>query len=294
MSIGEGSVVTEQPTVALLGTGIMGEPMGRNMLAAGLPLRVWNRTASKADALVEHGATLAANPAEAVAGADIVLTMLADGPIVRDTMREALAGMSGEAVWLQMSTVGVEHTEQLAALATRSGVAFVDAPVLGTKQPAEQGALVVLASGSADATTRCAPVFDAVGGRTITVADTAGAGSRLKLVANAWVLGVTNAAAECVALAGELDVDPALFLDSVSGGALDLPYLQVKGKSMIEDSYPVSFPLHLAAKDARLIIEAAGNADLGAARAALAHLERAEQGGHGERDMAALYRGVRD
>lgn len=285
--------MTGPPTVALLGTGIMGAPMGRNMLAAGLALRVWNRTRSKTAPLVEAGAVDAADPAEAASGADIVVTMLADGPAVRDAMRDAIASLPEQAIWLQMSTVGLEHTEQLGSLAERSGVSFVDAPVLGTKQPAEQGTLTVLASGPAAALARCEPVFDAVGARTISAGE-AGAGSRLKLVTNTWVLGVTNAAAECIALADELGVRPDQFLDSVSGGPLDLPYLRAKGRSMIDDDYPVSFPLHLAAKDARLILGAAGDTDLGATRAALTHLERAQNRGHGADDMAAIYRGVHD
>jgi 3-hydroxyisobutyrate dehydrogenase len=282
-------------TVAVLGTGIMGEPMAANLLKAGFAVQAWNRTAAKAEPLAEQGATIAGTPAEAAQGADFVLTMLSDGPTVHSVMsgpEGALSTMDKDAVWLQMSTVGLQHTERLAGLAAEAAVAFVDAPVLGTKQPAIDGKLVVLESGEEKLSERCRPVFDAVGARTQRVGE-AGAGTRLKLIANNWVLAVTNATAECVGLAGALDIDPKQFLEAISGGALDLPYAHVKGNAMINGEYPLSFPLSLAAKDARLVLEAAGGSlDLGAARAALTHLERAEQAGHGGEDMAAMYHGV--
>ncbi|MGZ4495382.1 MAG: NAD(P)-dependent oxidoreductase, partial [Nocardioides sp.] len=138
---------TVAPTVALLGTGLMGAGMARNIAKAGLTLRVWNRSADKAAPLADAGATVAATPAEAVEGADVVVTMLFDTDSVAATMREAAPGLSGDAVWLQMATVGIAGTDTLAGLARELGVAFVDAPVLGTRKPAEDGTLVVLASG---------------------------------------------------------------------------------------------------------------------------------------------------
>ncbi|MGH3623883.1 MAG: NAD(P)-dependent oxidoreductase [Sciscionella sp.] len=284
-------------TVAVLGTGIMGLPMAKNLHYAGFDTRVWNRTASKAHPAVDSGATLAGTPAEAARGADYVLTMLADGPTVHSVMSGpdgALGAMRSDALWLQMSTVGIQHTERLASLAAEVGVTFVDAPVLGTKQPAESGQLVVLESGPSEVSERCHPVFEAVGGRTLRVG-AAGSGTRLKLVTNNWVLAVTNATAECIALAKALDINPRQFLESISGGALDLPYAHLKGGAMIKGEYPLSFPLSLAAKDARLVLEAAGGGvDLSGTRATLSHLERAEQAGRGDEDMAAMYYGVTD
>ena len=285
-------------TVAVLGTGLMGAPMAANLAKAGLEPRVWNRSADKARPLAEHGATVAGSAVEAVQGADIVLTMLADGSAVRSVMADgvldAMASATGDPLWLQMSTVGVAATEELAKLAGDHGVPFVDAPVLGTRQPAEQGKLVVLASGPEEVRDRCAPVFDAVGARTLWLGP-AGAATKLKLVANSWVLAVTNGVAESVALADTLGVDPADFLDAISGGTLDLPYAHLKGGAMVKGEYPASFSTTLAAKDARLVLDAAGDrADLGGIAAALRHLEAAERAGHGEDDMAALYTGIRD
>lgn len=284
-------------TIAVLGTGIMGRPMAANLLASGLRVRAWNRTLDKARPLAEQGADICATPREAAAGADAVLTMLADGEAVRQVMTGpdgVLALDTLPPLWIQASTVGVEATHQLAELAELAGLSFVDAPVLGTKQPAEQGKLVVLAAGPDSAHTECAPVFDAIGSRTMWVGE-AGAASRLKLVVNAWVLAVTAATAQSVALAQALDLDPNLFLDSIKGGPLDLLYAHVKGAAMIDGNYPPSFPVTLAAKDAQLVLDAGERTgvDLAVTRAALTQLSRAAELGHHDADMAALFAAVR-
>lgn len=288
--------MTDRPTIAVLGTGIMGAPIAINLLRHGFTVRVWNRTAAKAAPLVDEGAVLADSPALAADGADFVLTMLADGDVVRSVMTGesgALAAMRPAAVWLQASTVGTEATDLLAGLAAEAGIAFVDCPVLGTRQPAEERKLVILEGGPAELSERIRPVFDAIGRTVLRVGDV-GAASRLKLVLNTWVLAVTNGTAECVALARTLGVDPALFLEAISGGTLDCQYAHLKGNQMINGDYPASFPVGLAAKDARLILAAAADrVDLGGAAAMLTHLERAERRGHGEDDMAAAYEGCR-
>ncbi|PRY35149.1 3-hydroxyisobutyrate dehydrogenase [Umezawaea tangerina] len=277
--------------IGFLGTGIMGLPMAANIAAAGLDVRAWNRTRARAEPLGERGVEVVDTAREAVAGADVVVTMLADGPAVDEAV--AAADLANGQVWVQMSTVGVEWSAALARVAEKAGAVYVDAPVLGTRQPAEAGALVVLASGPDDACERVAPVFDAVGSRTVWVGE-AGAGSRLKLAANAWVLSLTNALAESVALTGSLGLDPALFLEAIKGGSMDAPYARVKGTAMIEDRFPPSFPAYLAAKDARLVIEAGGaDVDLAGTRAALAHLDAAVDAGFGEEDLGVLFRAVR-
>ncbi|MFD4191652.1 NAD(P)-dependent oxidoreductase [Amycolatopsis thermoflava] len=278
-----------ETTVAVLGTGIMGLPMAANLAAAGFGVRAWNRTRTKAAPLADRGCTVTDTPQEAVDGADFVVTMLSDGASVHEVVE---AADPGGAVWLQMSTVGLDWTGRLAALAHEKDVPFVDAPVLGTRKPAEDGKLVVLASGPGELRDRCAPVFDAVGGRTLWVGET-GAGSRLKLAANAWVLALTNGTAESIRLAQALGVDPRLFLEAITGGALDVPYAHLKGGAMIDGEYPLAFAARHAAKDARLVLEAAGGeVDLAGTRAALAHLDAAIEAGHGDEDMATLYFGL--
>ncbi|GAA1758734.1 MULTISPECIES: NAD(P)-dependent oxidoreductase [Streptomonospora] len=279
---------TENPRVAVLGTGIMGAPMARNIAAAGLAVRVWNRTAAKARPLAEHGCTVAGSPDEAVADADVIVTMLTDGDAVESVM-SGLAPPRG-AVWAQTTTVGTAATDRLAAQAAKLELEFLDAPVLGTRAPAEQGALTVLAAGPERARRRAAPVFDAVGSRTVE-AGRVGHASRLKLVVNSWVLALNSATGEAVALAEGLGVDPRAFLDLVSGGPLDNGYLHAKAEAVLAGDYTPSFSVANAAKDARLVREAAENAGLRADLAAASEnrLLRAAESGHGDEDMAAGY-----
>ncbi|MFC7328121.1 NAD(P)-dependent oxidoreductase [Marinactinospora rubrisoli] len=283
------AVPSRNLTVAVLGTGIMGLPMARNIAAAGCEVRAWNRTRARAEPLAESGAAVAGTPAEAVAGADVVLTMLTDGPTVERVMAE-IADPPRGAVWVQSSTVGPESARRLAAIAGRRGLAFVDAPVVGTAGPAESGTLTVLAAGDRAAADRVAPVFEAIGSRTVWVGE-AGTASALKLVVNSWVLALNTAAGEAVALAEALDVDPRRFLDVVAGGALDAGYLHAKANAVLTEDPAVSFSVANAAKDAHLVLDAARaagvRADLAAASAA--RLDRAARHGYAHRDMAAAY-----
>jgi 3-hydroxyisobutyrate dehydrogenase len=272
--------------VAVLGTGTMGAPMAVNVAAAGESVSAWNRTPERAQSL--DGIHAAATVEEAVDGAELVITMLADGGAVEEVAREALPAMNG-AVWVQMSTVGIAATERLAALAEERGVAFVDAPVIGTRQPAERGELVVLASGPRDARERAKPVFDAVGARTVELGD-AGDGTRLKVVANSWLVGLVAALGEAIALSESIGLDPRVFLDTIEGGPLGPPYARLKGDLMVEREFPTSFALGLARKDAGLVLEAAERTGLDArlTRAVVELFDRAAGAGHGDDDMAAI------
>jgi 3-hydroxyisobutyrate dehydrogenase len=279
--------MSSDDTVAVLGTGIMGAPMARKLLAAGFPVRVWNRTAEKAAALADEGAAVAETPADAAGGAQVVLTMLSDADAVLDSAADALDSAE---VWVQMSTIGLDGTERCDALAAERGVAFVDAPVLGSRQPAEEGKLTVLASGPEDLRGRVDPLFDAVGARTWWLGE-AGAGQRLKLVANTWVLAMVQGLAETLTLAEGLGVPPRSFLDVIAGGPLDSGYAQLKGKGMIERSFPPAFPLRHAAKDLRLIEEAARRHDLDVPliEAIAARFAEGVAAGHGDLDMSATF-----
>jgi 3-hydroxyisobutyrate dehydrogenase len=281
--------MSDQPTVALLGTGTMGQGMARNIAAAGMALTVWNRTPERAQPLADV-ATVADSVSSAVAGADVVITMLFDTDSVAETMIAARDSLGGDVVWLQQSTVGVAGADRLGELAAELGVTYVDAPVLGTKKPAEDGALVVLASGAEQARDRVAPVLDAIGSRTLWVGG-AGAGSRLKLAANAWVFTVVEGVAESLALTRDLGLDPRLFLEAVKGGALDAPYVQLKGGAMLEGAFDPAFALSGALKDADLILAAAADAgtDLGVLPGVREHLARAVDAGHGDQDMSATF-----
>src|SRR3954470_14799677 len=241
------------PVVAVLGTGTMGAGMVRSLRRAGLPVRMWNRAAEKAQALTDTGAEALGSPAEAVTGADVVLTMLFDADAAVDVIGRA-APPAGT-TWLQCSTVGVEGFDRTAATAAELGLVLVDCPVLGTKEPAEKGALVLLASGPEQTRQQLAPVLDALGSKTLWLGE-AGLGSRLKMACNAWLFMITAGAAQSIALARGLGVDPQHFLAAIEGGPLDTPYAHVKGALMMSGQFPVSFGLTGAAKDARLIREA--------------------------------------
>lgn len=287
--------MTDNATVAVLGTGIMGAAMARNLLSAGMQVRAWNRTREKAEPLAGDGARVAGSPAEAAEGADFLITMLSDAGAVEDAAGgNVLPALAEGGVWLQMSTVGTEGSDRLEKLAAERGVAYVDAPVLGTKRPAEQGRLIVLASGPEEVRERCQPVLDAIGSKTLWLGP-AGAGSRLKLVVNNWIVGLLGVLAETTAFAEATGVDPARFLEVIEGGPLGLPYAQLKGRMMIDEEFPTSFSLRLARKDAALVLDAAEKEGLrmAVAEAVAARFDEALDAGHGEEDMAAVYHAAR-
>lgn len=240
------------PVVALLGTGTMGSAMARAMRRADLPVRAWNRSRTKAEPLREHGVVVADSPAEAAQGAEIVVTMLFDIAAVVDVVRRAAPAPG--TLWLQTSTVGVQDVRTAAEVAEELGLVLVDCPVSGTRQPAEKGELLVLAAGPDDARDKAAPVLDAIGSRTLWVG-AVGQGTRLKLVVNAWLLSLTAATAQSVAMAEGLGLDPQLFLDAIAGGPTDTPYARLKGQAMIKHEYPVAFALAAALKDAGLVLD---------------------------------------
>ena len=281
------------PAVAVLGTGIMGAGMARSLLREGLEVTVWNRSTDKAKPLAEDGAHVAESAGDAVAAADVVVTMLFDTEAVAETMADALDRAREGAVWLQTSTVGVEGTERLAALARDKGVAMLDAPVLGTKAPAENGQLVVLASGPASLRGTVQPVLDAIGSKTQWVGEDPGDASKLKLAVNAWIATVVNGVAQSMALARGLGLDPQQFLDAVSGQAVDAPYVQLKGKAMINGDFTPSFALDGVIKDIDLVLAAMDGAgtDPTLARALRDRLAAASAAGHGAEDMAAVVHG---
>src|SRR2546423_12835276 len=209
----------------------MGAPMARTLRAAGHDVRAWNRTRERAGPLADDGIAIAQTAAEAAAGAAVVVTMLADAPAVHAVLVDGgvLDAMRGDgAVLCQTSTIGIAGTEDVAHECARRGVPLVDAPVLGTKQPAEQGALIVLASGPDEAVERCAPVFEAIGSKTVRLGE-AGVGTRLKLVLNHWLLALVDSLAETIDLAQAIDVDPRTFLETISGRPLRPPHARPKG-----------------------------------------------------------------
>jgi 3-hydroxyisobutyrate dehydrogenase len=277
--------------VAVLGIGTMGAGMAANLLRAGHRVRVWNRSPGRTTPLVEQGAVDAATPADAVQDAEVVLTMLFDLDATRAVVEQAAGRFARGAVWVQSGTVGPDGTGELAEWAQGQGVAFLDAPVLGTKKPAEDGTLVVLASGDRQLEERVASVLDAVSSKVVWAGDAPGAASALKLACNAWVLTITAATAQSLALAAAQGVDPTLFLQAIAGGGTDSAYAQTKGPAMLEGRFSPAFELDGGLKDLGLIAAAAqanGVPDVLVTAVQDAY-RAASEAGHGEEDIAAVY-----
>jgi 3-hydroxyisobutyrate dehydrogenase len=277
--------------VAVLGTGTMGAPIARNLLHAGFEVRVWNRTATRAEVLAADGAQIVSSPAAAAAGVDVVITMLTDGVTTEHVMSGpsgALSALGPDAVWIQMGTVGVDWSDRLADLAAQYGVAFVDAPVSGSSKPAEEGQLLILASGADPVRSRLEPIFDVLGRQTLWLGRV-GDGSRLKLALNNWLAVLVEGMAETLTLSSALGLDPHLFVATIAGGPLASAYATDKGNAMLDDNFAPGFPLRHAAKDAALAADAAHDhgVELPLTAALLRRWQQAIALGHGEDDVAS-------
>jgi len=280
------------PVIAFLGTGRMGGPMAANLARAGFRVQAWDRTASHAAALVKDGASAAASPAEAVKGAQILITMLADGPATE----QALRGPDGEIdidpglIWVQMATVGMEWTERFVNTATRYQVSFFDAPVSGSQGPAEAGELIILASGPSWMREAVDPLFAALG-RATTWLGPAGSGTRAKLVLNNWLADLAETTAETLSFARQLDLDPAQIVDVLASTPLGSPYAIQKARTMLSGDFTPAFALKHALKDADLAAQAAqaAGAELTLTSALLPRWRRAAAAGHADDDLAAIY-----
>jgi 3-hydroxyisobutyrate dehydrogenase len=280
------------PVVAFLGIGRMGAPMAANLARGGFDVRVWNRTAARAEPLAAEGAVVASSPAEAVRGASIVITMLTDGPATE----QAATGPDGfltadpGVTWVQMGTVGVEWTTRLAGIAAACGAVFVDAPVSGSEGPARAGQLVILASGPGQVRDVLARVFGVLGRATVWLGP-AGNGTKAKLVLNNWLADLTEMTAETLSFAQRLGLDPAAVVDLLQSNPLGAPYAVQKGRSMLAGDFTPAFALKNALKDAELAAQAAQatGATLTLTSALLPRWRDTAARGHADDDVAAVY-----
>lgn len=264
--------------------------MARNAVRAGLDVSVWNRTAETAAPLAADGVTVFDHPADAVRGRDVVVSVLSNADVTLEVVRPLLAELLPHAVWIQSATIGVDGIERAIEAAAEAGVRFIDAPVSGTKTPAELGQLVMLASGDRAAAEFAAPLLDAVGAKTVWLGE-AGNGSKMKLVTNDWVLTQTTMLAEAVRLCDALGLDRQAFLEAIDGAPVGSPYAQAKGAMLLSGEYPANFPLEHGAKDARLIAETARELglDLPLAEGTERAFEAALADGRGREDVAAIF-----
>jgi 3-hydroxyisobutyrate dehydrogenase len=241
-----------KPRVAVIGTGTMGSAMARRLLGAGMEVDVWSRNAHSTMPLVTAGASSYDRASEAVQQADAVITMLPNAEVTTNVMvgDQVLRAMPPKSLWVQMATIGAEATERLVAEthSQRPGVTFVDAPVSGSRVPAESGQLLILASGAPEAAAVLEPVFTALGRATLWLGP-AGAGSRMKLVLNTWLAFQVEGAAEVDALAGQLGVSSPALLGALHGNPIASPYALAKLTKMLDQDDTADFSLDLALKD---------------------------------------------
>jgi 3-hydroxyisobutyrate dehydrogenase len=276
--------------VSVLGTGAMGAGVAQSLLRAGHDVTVWNRTEERARPLADLGATVVAEVTDAVADAQVVLLTLFDTDAVVDVLEQAAGDAPQDAVWVQASTIGVAGTETVVQLAAKYGITLVEAMMLGTKAPAEQGKLTMLVAGDADAVSVVEPVLDAVSAKVVHAGDQVGQGTALKLAANAWIASITAATGQSLAIASALGLDPQLFLQAIEGSASDSTYAHTKGAAMIAREFPAQFALDGLRKDIGLITEAARGADVDTTLLdALGRVyAEASAAGHGGDDIAAV------
>ena len=284
---------TGQEPVAVLGIGAMGHGMATSALRAGIPTIVWNRRPAATQDLADLGAEVAQTAADAARRAPIVITMVTDTDAVMSIAHDQgmLAALAPSTIWVQMSTIGVAGIERVAAMVQteRPDVTLLDAPVTGSKDPAEQGQLTIFASGPDEARSRVAPLFNALGQRTVWVG-AVGAGSRLKLVNNTLVAFSAEGVAALVALARRLGLDAETVIDALAGSPLVSPWQAAKLERVAKGEFSAQFALSLALKDVRLALQAAGG-DRFAALAGLAdEWQQAVDQGLGDQDLTVVTR----
>ena len=284
-------------TVAVLGTGTMGHGMAKSALRAGIPTIVWNRTAASTRDLADLGAEVAETAADAAARAGIVITMVTDADAVLSLATEQgmLDALEPGAIWAQMSTIGIAGSERVVQLveARRTDVLLLDAPVSGSKEPAEQGQLLIFASGPDDARARVTPVFDALGQRTIWVGPL-GAGSRLKLVNNTLLAFTAEGLGASIALAQRLSVETETVIDALDGGPLVSTWESAKLQRIARGDFSPQFPLTLALKDVHLALESVDAGRFESLASLAREWERAVGQGLGDQDVTVVTRALED
>jgi 3-hydroxyisobutyrate dehydrogenase len=277
-------------TVAVIGAGIMGSAMTRNLAAAGLNTRVCDRSPAATAPLAAAGAVVAPSAPEAVRDADVVITMLPTADAVEAVIFDGgvADAFADGSVWAQMGTIGIEAIRRIRdrLAAQRPGVIFVDAPVSGSKGPAEQGQLLILASGPAAAADRLNPVFDILGRKTVWLGE-AGQGSLVKLVVNAYMSILIEGVAETMELADRLGIGHQELAEAIEGGPLDAPIADAKLHKMDRGDYSAEFPLEWALKDVDLAISAAGDETPPLLAALSGQWHAAVAAGHGRQDISA-------
>ena len=282
--------MAQQPTVAVLGLGAMGHAFAANLLKKGFAVSGWNRTRARGEDLVATGLQLSDSPAEAVRDADVVIAMLADGETTEQTLHQVEQALKQGATVAQMGTIGVEKTDALIGwfAQQRPDVLFIDAPVSGTKAPAENAQILVMASGDQTRAQAAETVFAAIGKGTQWLGE-AGKASRMKLVVNSWLIGLMQSLAESTRLAESFGFSTDDLWQVLEGGPLAAPYAKVKLAMIASGDFTPQMHLVWALKDAKLALEAKGEAQLPALENIADLWQQAVDAGYGEQDLASIY-----
>lgn len=251
----------QQPTVSLIGLGLMGRPMGHNLLKAGFPLVVWNRTASRADSLVAAGARLAASPKEAAAAADFLITIVSDPPALEQVLwgtdeksGGAFSALKKGALYVDSSTVSPVLARKIADASTKAGIRFLDAPVTGGTWGAEKGELVFMVGGGAETLEAARPVLSAMGKKIFHLGPN-GAGQTIKLAMNLLLALEVDAFAEALALVTGAGLQGEKLVEVMQSSMARAGILDIKAPNMLKGDYTPSFPLRLMHKDLSLALD---------------------------------------
>ena len=240
--------------IGFIGLGIMGSRMAANLKKAGFELVVYNRTAAKADQLVEEGAFLVDSPEEVGKQCDVVFTMLSSPEVVKETVLGAqglFSGMNAGGLWVDCSTVNPSFTKEMASHAVECNVRFVDAPVAGTKMPAEKGELVFFAAGTAEDVESCKTYFDVMGKKTIYMGEN-GKGSAVKMLVNQLLGQSMEAFAEAMALGKAMGLDRETLFNILLNTPVVAPFLAAVRPKLESGDYEPNFPLKWMHKDLHL------------------------------------------
>jgi len=280
--------------LGFIGLGIMGGGMAANLALAGMTPAVWNRTAAKAGPLEKLGARVAASPADAAKDADVVITMLADPPAVREIAAAFLPELKAGALWINATTIDPDCAREMAALADGRGARYLDAPVTGSKGPAAKGELIFFVGGAPEDVARAAPLLEVMGRRTVHVGPV-GAGSAVKLCNNLLALAGVLAYAEAIAAGEAMGVDPDVLAEALTTSPVAAPLLAVKAPKLRTRDWSPEFPLHLAHKDLNLLMRTAyaANLPLPLTAAVKERYGDAKARGLGAEDFTAVYEVVR-
>jgi 2-hydroxy-3-oxopropionate reductase len=281
-------------SVGFIGLGLMGRPMSKNLLKAGFPVTVWNRSPEKAADVVAAGAKLAASPREVAAASDVLITIVSDPPALESVLfgdQGAMPALKRGSILIESSTVSPDLARKISGIAEQQGVKFLDAPVTGGTWGAEKGELVFMVGGSEAVFEEAKPVFEAMGKRFFLLGPN-GAGQTVKLAMNLLLALEVEAFAESLALVRAAGIQGERLVEVMQSSMGRAPLLDIKSALMLKNEFPASFPLRLMHKDVRLALELAKSfgIELPSGTAAYGTMSAVKSASKDDPDFAALSR----